>query len=275
MSVLRSTRSKSLWALALILGTASCVRNASAQEITLYVVDMDDATPVGWATITLLAPDETSVWSGAADDLGRIVFTPPEPGDYYIVAEQLGFEPYRSPLLGIPEQGTYTLEIPLAASPVPIQGVSVSVEQQATDLVAGIGLTLADLGNRWIDRSDIERVKMPFHPGDVLRGQNVPGLTVDENLAGSRNAREESKLCVRLGRGSQSLRVSPSRGAVGGEDCAIVVVEGSIVDLGHAILLDPESFRAIVVLRPVEARFLYGDAGQHGAVVIWLGRDPN
>ena len=249
---------------------AGSAASLSAQQVTLFLVDGDDLTPISGATVSLLTPDEESVWSGLSDEAGSVGFSPPSPGEYYIVAVGFGFEPYRSPLLAVPEDGSYTLEIPLAPAPVPIEGVTVSVERSANEMLVGLGVSIHDLGNRWIDRVDIERVKFPLYAGDVIRGQNIPGLIVDEK--GTPGQSTMSKLCIRFNRGD--FQTPPrSRLITGWENCAMVVVDGAITDLQGAALLDPHSFRAIAILRPVEARFLYGETGEYGAVVIWLGRD--
>ena len=238
----------------LTLGIAVCLHGllgvgGVAQQVDLFLVDGGNLGPVSGATVSLLTPEDRSVWSGSSDALGQVGFSAPA-GEYYLVAIGLGFEPYRSPLLEIPPEGTYTLEIPLDRAPVAVEGITVTARSQATELLTGFGLSVNSIGRRWIDRSEIEQVMAPFHIGDVLRGQNLPGLTVDEP-----SNPQDASLCVRVGKA-----------------CTLLVLEGVIVSADHAYMLNPDDLGAIAVLKPGEATLLYGIRGVNGAVIMWLGR---
>ena len=231
--------------------------HASAQQITLFVVDGGDSTPLDGTTVSLVTPSDWSVWSGASDESGRVEVSPPSPGEYYIVAERVGFEPYRSPLLEIPEEGTYSFEIPLDPVPVSVQRSSMLAERRAADLLAPYGLSIYTLGNRFADRDRIAAVNNPFHAGDVLRDLNIPSLSIDEAAAYQRASGGSPRLCVRLV----------------GTRCALLVLEGTVISQQQARQLDPVEFQAIAVLDRREAVKAFGSTGSRGAVLIWLERE--
>ena len=222
----------------------------SAQVLTIHLVDESSGTPVNGALVTLVDSDGSTVWSGVSNSDGRLRLTPPEAGEYYIEANRLGYDRYRSPLLALKAEGALNLEIPMRASPVGLEGMEIVGEQARASLLESLGLSEAELGDRWIDRSEIEAMGVSGGPKDLIRRQNIPGLWIDEAAAHARTP----VLCLTL------------RGRAG---CAITVLDGALIQPSVAHHLDPATLEAVAILRPREAAILYGTRGGNGAVLFW------
>jgi hypothetical protein len=235
----------------------------SAQTIVGRVVeDGREHIWVAGAIVSLLDRDGDERTQALADSVGRFVLTPPQSGEYYIRATRIGYQPFVTPLLALSDEGSAPLELAMMAQPIGLDGFEVSVEAEAEEFLGNFGLTPASLGNRWIDRADIDAIALKQDPAAVISWQNIPGIYVPrpENLApGS----ADIGLCVSFQKG---------RGSAGTNSCALNVLDGVAVQGRVAMAVDPETIEGIAILPPVEATTFYGTMGAGGAVVIWTRR---
>jgi len=231
----------------------------SAQTILGQILDDVRLSPVPGAVVRLLDRDGTERAQAFADSLGRFTLAPPEDGEYVMEAVRLGYETARTPLLSLHVGGSAPLELTMVPEPIGLQGLEVSVDAQANELLQRIGTTTATLGPRWISPEKVEAVAMKRDVGSLIEWNQVPGTAVirDENtVPGS----DRMGLCI-------SLQRANSAGGV--KRCALVVLNGALVRGVQAIMIDPESIEAMAILVPREATTIYGSMGGVGAVVIW------
>lgn len=222
---------------------------AAAQTLRGRVLEDGGDVPVAGATISLLDGHGERRTIVISDSLGRFTLAPPEPGEYFVHAQRIGYAPTVSVLFEFGMDGSVPFEILMRPLPVGLAGLEVSVDRRAEEMLRPLGLSPETLRNRWIDRATIEKMGMPGGPKDLLRWQNIVGLWVVEPPP-----LRPPSLCVTFRRG---------RG------CALVLLNGVPVPLGEAYWLDPHTFEAVAVLTPAEATTLYGTRAAGGAVVIW------
>lgn len=223
---------------------------------TLVGTTADAVTGRGVSNASIALVDVGGVHRAAAisDSLGRFTLVPPTDGEFTIEATRIGYEPTRSPLLALVTSGTAAIDIEMTPSPVGLDGLGVIVEAQAGEFLATIGLTPAAMRGRWVDRDELDAMETPGLLKDVLRWQNVAGLTVTEMDPTQRLP----YLCVSLGRGTRG--------------CAAVYLDGARIPLDQAFFIDPRDLEAIAVLTPMEAATFYGTDGGSGVVVMWTRR---
>lgn len=223
---------------------------AAAQTIHGTLVDEGNGAPVTGGSVVLLGTNGDGVGVHAvSDEAGRFTLAADRAGEYYLEIARLGYATYRTPLLALEPTGSVTIEFALRAIPIGIRGLDVTTERAAPRMLTPIGLREEDLGNRFIDRDDIDAVLMPGLAKDIIRWQNIAGVWVQEPPSGGTDS-----LCVQI-RGSAL--------------CALTVLNGAVVSREIAGSLDPRSLEAIAVLRPNEAATLYGTVGGAGAVLMW------
>ena len=231
----------------------------SAQTIAGRVLDESSEGPIGGALLTLVSPDGDEEARALADSAGWFRLVPPEAGEYYLTAERIGYVPTRSPLLSLATDGTAALELMMAPAPVGLEGFDVSVEERVADELRILGLSPTQLGNRWIDRADIEAVAVKRDMGTVLEWQQISGTRIirPENLApGS----DDMGLCVAM------VRARMGRGA---GTCALIVWNGVPISGPQALNIDPDAIESMALLLPVEATVFYGSRGGGGALLVW------
>ncbi|MFQ5538499.1 MAG: carboxypeptidase regulatory-like domain-containing protein [Gemmatimonadota bacterium] len=215
--------------------------------------------PVSGAVLTLLDPSGKSRGQALSDSLGRFVLAPPQAGEYYLEAARFGYEPTRSPLLSLSMEGTATVDLMMTPAPIGLKGFEVTVEREAQEFLRSFGLSPKVLGNRWIDRRDIEAVAIRQDAGQVLQWMNIAGMRVmrPENTSpGS----DDIGLCVSIMRG---------RTGGGADRCALNVLNGLPITGPNALAIDPDAIEAMAVLRPAEATTFFGTLGSAGALLIW------
>lgn len=245
--------------LATSLATAS---SSAAQTIQGRILDQENEQPVGGAIVSLVDRDGDERTRALADSAGRFRIAPPEAGEFYLVAERFGYFETRSPLIALRTDGEAALDLMLVPEPIGIEGLEVSVEELARQELQQLGLTPAQLGNRWIGRERIDALAVKLDVGAVLERTAQANMRVirPENLTmGS----DDLGLCVSL----QQARTASGRGT-----CALVVLDGIPITGVGALDIDPEAIESIAILEPIEASTFYGTAGGSGAVLVWTRR---
>lgn len=234
------------------VGIALAAPPVAAQTIQGTLVDQGNGAPVIGASVTLLGTDlEAAGIHAISDGRGRFSLAPTEAGEYYLQIARLGYQTYRTPLLALEPSGSVSVEFALRPLPLGIRGLDVTTDRPAPRMLTPIGLREEDLGNRFIDRDEIDAVLMPGLPKDIIRWQNIAGVWVAEQ---DPTLTVDPKLCV-------TLRQTGV--------CALTVLDGAVIPPELAFQLDPRSLEAIVILRPYEAATLYGTVGGGGAVLMW------
>jgi hypothetical protein len=234
--------------LLLIVGVAAA--GVGAQTLTGRVLDEAGSGPVAGAVVSLLDPDGSRRADVLSDSLGRFRLAPPEAGEYVVEVVRLGYESTRSPLFALGTTGMVEVEVVVRALPIGLEGLEVSVEGEAEVLLGTFGVSPATLRNRWIGRDDIERMATPGLAKDIIRRQNIAGMSVDEYDSG-----QPGELCVRFRRSERA--------------CAITVLNGAVIPPERAFNLNPNDIEAIAILTPTDAATYYGTQGGGGAVLIW------
>lgn len=237
----------------LLLMAASAPPAASAQTLSGRLLEEGRETPVAGAVIWLVDRDDRRRAEATSDSLGRFLLTPPEAGEYVVEAVRLGYATTRSPLFVMGVDGSVPFEIMMRPLPVGLEGIEVSVEREAEELLRNFGLTPATLRNRWIDRGDIDAMGMPGLPKDLIRWQNIAGVWVVE-MDPTQGVPE---LCVTFRRGT---------------GCALTVLNGVPISSVEAFYLDPQALEAVAILTPVEATTFFGTGAAGGAVLMWTRR---
>lgn len=235
---------------------------APAQMIEGRVLDQENEQPIGGAIVSLVDADGDEHGRVLADSVGRFRILPSDAGEFYVVAERFGYYETRSPLFALSTEGLATLDLMLIPEPVGIEGLEVSVEELAEDELRQLGLTPAQLGNRWIDRHEIDRIPIKRDLGVILERTAQVGMQVirPENLApGS----DDMGLCFSLQR---------ARTGAGMGTCAVIVLDGVPISGVAALNIDPGAVESMAILEPIEATTFYGTAGGSGAVLVWTRR---
>lgn len=233
-----------------------------AQTITGTVLDEARKSPVAGALVVLLDEEGEERAQALSDASGDFVIAPPEAGRYYLAVTRIGYHPTRSPLLALTFEGSAPLDLMMQPAPIGLEGFEVEVDARtrATEELRISGVEPRDLGQRFVDRAEIEAVAIRDDVGKVLEHQTIGGIRVirPENLTPGSDPR--MGLCVSLQR---------ARRGNGMGTCALIVLDGVPIRGDVALALDPETVGAMAVLLPVEAATLYGSRGGAGALLIW------
>lgn len=237
----------------IVLAYATLCSPAASQTIHGRLLEEQRDVPIEGAVVSLIDVDGEVRASSISDSLGRFTLSPPEAGEYHVRAIRLGYELSRTPLLALSAEGTADLDLLMRPEPVGLEGLEVSVERLAERYLGPLGHTPESLGQRWIDREDIDKMTLPGLPEDVIRWQGIAGVWVFDFDPGQLGAR----LCVQFTR----RRI--------GDSCALTVLNGAVINSQAAYHLDPYSLEAIAILEPIDAVTLYGTAAHGGAVLMW------
>ncbi len=132
---------------------------AAAQTITGTVWEGSGSVAVPGAVVRLLSRDLTVLATAVADSLGSYVLLAPDPGEFKISAERLGFFPFESPLLRLPNaDGVYAADLSMELDPVELQGLTVRAEQRSElegGLRRAVGVNLQALAKPVIAREEL------------------------------------------------------------------------------------------------------------------------
>ena len=261
----RGRRRGHLGRLSFVAGVLACSAlpsPAAAQTLLGRVLDLVNEAPIGGVIVSLVARDGTERVRTLSDSTGSFVIKPPEEGEYVLVADRFGYAEARSPLLDLAVEGQVRIDLTMAPEPIGLEGLDISVEEVASEELQRMGLSPNVLGNRWIDRREIEAIPFKSDMGAILEKTNQAGIQVlrPENLSpGS----DDIGLCV-------SVTRARTGGGLG--RCALVVLDGIPIAGAQALAIDPESIESMALLNPIEATTYYGTLGSAGALLVWTRR---
>lgn len=172
-----------------LLLCAALAPPAAAQTLQGRVTDQEDGQGVSTAIVRLLDRRGEPLRLVLADSAGRYRIEAPDPGEYHVSAERLGYETTRSPLLAVADpEGTYPVDIIMEKAPVGLEGFTVTADRIA-ELERGlrleIGLNPRSLRVRPLMRPTIEEHLAKGHNvTDLVRWRNLPQITVRETTDG-------------------------------------------------------------------------------------------
>ena len=260
-SMIETSRRKAL-GLVLIGAVLSLPQPAVGQTILGRVLDQVNEQPIGGAIVSLVTRSGEERVRALADSVGRFVITPPEAGEYVLVAARFGYYETRSPLIALGTEGEAPLEMMMSPQPLGIDGLEVSVEELAAEELNQLGLTPRQLGNRWIDREEIDAIPVKRDMGVILERTAQAGIRITrpENLVPGST---DIGLCIAQDR---------ARGADSSYNCSLIVLNGVPVSGIQALNIDPAAIESIAILGPTEASTFYGTIGGSGAVLVWTRR---
>ncbi|MEM7414806.1 MAG: carboxypeptidase-like regulatory domain-containing protein [Gemmatimonadota bacterium] len=152
----------------------------SAQEVRGTVTDASNGASVGLAAVILLDGERNAVRTSIADVEGRYVLPVPGQGEYYLIAERLGYFESESPLLAIGGEGVFGADFELRPEPIRLDPLEVTVtNEQLTDFLTmqlGMGENpSAFIGYRAMQGERIARAQIEADDtSDFLRRLYVP-----------------------------------------------------------------------------------------------------
>lgn len=165
-------------AVATISGASPSV--AGAQTVEGRIVDETGELPLRLVTVSLLRVGEGTVVSAMSDSLGIYRITVPEPGEYQVVADAVGYQRLQTPLLALEAGRSYHVDFELPSDPIELEGLEVEVEslEKMRRELRMYGVVLDALGERFVDAQAIARRRTARDFGSVLQWQNIPGMSV-------------------------------------------------------------------------------------------------
>jgi hypothetical protein len=162
---------------------------ASSQMFRGQVVEEGGDRGVPTALVRLMDVGGGQVAFTLADGGGAYVLEAPGPGEYRLVAERLGYEPFRTPLLEVGDPaGVYPVDLAMRRAPLPIRGLTVFADRLAAierEVRLDIGVSPRSLRVAPIGRAGIEEHLAKGHQlEDLVRWSNLPGVVVKRTTEG-------------------------------------------------------------------------------------------
>lgn len=121
-----------LLALALLVGPAAASPLA-AQTVRGHLRQAGTDEPVTLGHVALLDTGMTVVANSLSDHEGFFELVAPAPGDYYVVADRLGYDPVLDGIIELGEGGVLPVEIHMTIRVIEIEGLSVTARRQRVD----------------------------------------------------------------------------------------------------------------------------------------------
>ena len=152
-------RTANLGVVLLLLGGVFNAAPVAAQTVTGTVWEGSGSAAIPGAVVRLLSRDLTVLATTLTDSVGGYVLSAPDPGEFKISAERLGFFPFESPLLRLPNaDGVYAADLSMELDPVELQGLTVRAEQRSEiegGLRRAVGVSLQALAKPLIAREEL------------------------------------------------------------------------------------------------------------------------
>lgn len=222
----------------------------AAQTVVGRITAEAGGLPLSGASVSLRHANGEQVARTETDQAGLFSVRAAQAGEYVVTADFLGYTRLESPLMQLGEDATVSVDFELPTDPIEVEGLRVEVERQREvhRRVAQYGVDSRLLGPRLVSRSEIAKRETASNFGQVLQWQNLASVSVKWTEL-------PPAVCVRLGRGQPG--------------CALMVLDGQVIDAEYAATVPPQSLEAIVVLRPVEATLSFGTDATNGAILLF------
>jgi hypothetical protein len=179
---------------------------------------------------------------------------------YRAVASQEGFTREASAVITLEGAQSLDVDFELMRDPgavaMRIEGIAVEIEARhrrvARQLLRQYGQNETTMGRRWIGVAALDSMNAAVgsDPGVAITHRGMSGVMVDE---AAKHGKDPS-LCVRL--------------RLGG--CALIVLNGSVIDVHDALGIDFHELEGIAVLSPQDGATFYGTVGGNGVVLLWM-----
>jgi len=244
--------------LAVLLTTAA--DPAAGQTLVGRVLDEVGERPLGGAVVALVARTGEARDRTITGADGRFTLTPPEPGEYLLTSERFGYATTTSPLFALTTEGEAPIELLMSPEPIGLEGLDVTVEELAVEELDAMGLSVDQMGNRWIARDRIDAIPVKRDMGTIVEHTAQAGVQVirPDNVSRGPGV----GLCVSFRRATR----------VGSGTCALVVLDGVPISSIQAADIDPEAIESMALLEPREAATRYGTLAGGGALLVWTRR---
>jgi hypothetical protein len=143
-----------------------------AQVVRGRLLESGSAQPILLGRVILLDTAFVAVAETVTDEQGRYVIEAPGPGEYWIAADRLGYQPMIDGILEMGEGGFLPADLYMRPEPLALEGISVTAERRRIErALSNAGFydrKKAGFG-RFIGPEDIER-RNPIQLSDLLQG---------------------------------------------------------------------------------------------------------
>ena len=223
----------------------------SGQTISGQVVSQGTRAPAPTTLVRLLDRDENVLDATLADSLGTFRLTLPDPGEFVIDAQHLGYDYFRSPLLSASDPGG-SFEFDLELKPVPIEVEGITVTAIANNVnrwtTGRLGRDIASLRHSPIVGPPIDQARLRnYTVSDLIRNNPPAGMVV---------------MTTSHGNACYMLR---------GRGCAPVYMDGFPLAAGMGDALPMDMIASVIVLDANEAFMLPGNPSMAVLVLTRAG----
>lgn len=250
---------------ALALLSSGMLQTAQAQTINGTLMEVDSEQPISLGLVLMMTESGDSITSTVTDGRGRFSISADEPGSFVLIASAFGFKETAAGVFELGENGVMDIEFRIAAAPMPIDGLIVSLQRPVLEhnLVRnGFVRRITRGQGRFITPADIEKSSVNT-TADLFRG--IPGVHLTNPPGGIIGPRTVVRLV------SQNDYCAPTIYLDGARISSGMAADMSIDDLAPLQMVDAiEIYR-----RPSEVPIEYGMTGTGGGrgpcgvVVLW------
>lgn len=250
-------------AVSLLLGGP--VHTVQAQTINGTLMEVDSDQPISLGLVLMLSESGDSITSTVTDSRGRFSVSADEPGSFLLIASAFGFKETAAGVFELGENGAMDIEFRIAAAPMPIDGLLVSLQRPVLEhnLVRnGFVRRITRGRGRFITPADIEK-SSATNTADLFRG--IPGVHLTNPPGGMIGARNVVRMV------SQNDYCAPTIYLDGARISSGMAADMAIDDLAPLQTLDAVE----VYRRPSEIPIEYGMTGSGGGrgpcgvLVLW------
>ena len=116
---------------AVVLMVGITVAPAHAQTIDGTLMEVETGQPISLGLVIMMTEAGDSLTSGVTNGQGRFSVTAPEGGSFVLVASAFGFKETAAGVFELGPDGEMDVEFRIAAAPMPIDGLLVSLQRPA------------------------------------------------------------------------------------------------------------------------------------------------
>lgn len=102
-----------------------------AQTIEGTLMEVESDQPISLGLIIMMTEEGDSITSGVTNGQGRFSVTAPEGGSFVLIASAFGFKETAAGVFELGDDGSMDVEFRIAAAPMPIDGILVSLQRPA------------------------------------------------------------------------------------------------------------------------------------------------
>lgn len=133
MSQARS-RAFVIWSVVAVVALLGVAPTSShAQTINGTLMEVESGTPISLGLIIMMTESGDSVTSGVTNGQGRFSVSAPDAGSFYLIASAFGFKETPAGVFELGPSGEMDVEFRIAAAPMPIDGILVSLQRPALE----------------------------------------------------------------------------------------------------------------------------------------------